>query len=39
VINLRFGLDYAGDESRNPQKEMQINFRDLAPVIEEIARR
>jgi 2-hydroxy-3-keto-5-methylthiopentenyl-1-phosphate phosphatase len=38
-IGLRFGLDYSRDESRDPQKELQLNFMDLAPVMEDIAKR
>jgi hypothetical protein len=39
VINLRFGLDYSLEEKKDPQKELQVNFMDLAPVIEDIAKR
>jgi 2-hydroxy-3-keto-5-methylthiopentenyl-1-phosphate phosphatase len=38
-INLRFGLDYSLSERRDPQKELQVNFMDLIPVIEDIAQR
>jgi len=38
-IDLRFGLDYSRREKRNPQKESQVNFMDLATTIEEIADR
>jgi hypothetical protein len=36
TIDLRFGADYTKDTKRNIQKEMQINFMDLATVFEEI---
>ncbi len=35
-IDLRFGLDYTRCEKKDPQKELQINFMDLATKIEEI---
>jgi hypothetical protein len=35
-INLRFGLDYSQGGSMNQEKEMQVNFMDLATTIEEI---
>ena len=38
-IDLRFGLDYSLGEKKNLQKELQINFMDLAPTIEEIVKR
>jgi len=38
-IDLRFGVDYSIEDSRNQQKEMQVNFMDLAPVIEEVVNR
>jgi hypothetical protein len=39
AINLRFGLDYSRGEKKDPQKELQINFMDLATTIEEIVNR
>lgn len=36
TINLRFGSDYAKDERRDPDKEMAVNFMDLAPEFEKI---
>ena len=36
VINLRFGLDYSKGESKDPQRESAINFKDLITRIEEI---
>lgn len=38
-IDLRFGLDYSQSEKKEPQKELQINFMDLAATIEEIVSR
>jgi len=38
-IDLRFGMDYSKEDSRNQQKEMQVNFMDLAPAIEEVVNR
>ena len=35
-INLRFGIDYAEEKEKDHQKEMQINFGDLASIIEDI---
>jgi len=35
-IDLHFGMDYLKEDSRNQQKEMQVNFMDLAPAIEAI---
>ena len=35
-INLRFGIDYGEVKEKDHQKEMQINFGDLAPIIEDI---
>ncbi|UCD77474.1 MAG: hypothetical protein JSW26_18930 [Desulfobacterales bacterium] len=35
-INRRFGLDYSRGGHRDVQKEMQVNFMDLARTIEEI---
>jgi len=35
-IDLRFGLDYSLGEKKEPQKELQINFMDLATTIENI---
>ena len=37
-INLRFGLDYSLGEKKDPQKELQINFMDLTPTIEDIVK-
>jgi hypothetical protein len=39
VIDLRFGLDYSRGDKRGLQKELRINFMDLAPRIQEIANR
>ena len=36
LINLRFGLDYSQGKDKNEPQEMQVNFMDLAPAIEEI---
>jgi hypothetical protein len=38
-INLRFGMDYSRGEKKDPAKELQINFMDLIPTIEEIVTR
>jgi len=38
-INLRFGLDYTRAEKTDPQKELQVNFMDLAITIEDIVNR
>ena len=38
-IDLRFGLDYSLGEKKDPHKELQINFMDLATTIEEIVNR
>ena len=35
-INTRFGPTYANGQTRDLDKEMQVNFMDLAPVIEDI---
>ena len=35
-INLRFGIDYTEVKEKNHQKEMQVNFGDLASIIEDI---
>lgn len=35
-INLRFGMDYTRSEAISLQKELQINFMDLADTIKEI---
>ena len=35
-LNLRFGVDYAEGKEKDHQKEMQINFGDLASIIEDI---
>jgi hypothetical protein len=39
AINLRFGLDYSRGEKKDPQKELEINYMDLATTIEEIVNR
>lgn len=39
VINARFGPSYADGETRDLRKEMQVNFMDLAPVIEDLLNR
>ena len=36
MINLRFGIDYTKDDKRDGRKEMQVNFMDLVPTIEEV---
>ncbi|MEJ2284801.1 MAG: hypothetical protein P8X85_14525 [Desulfobacterales bacterium] len=36
VINLRFGLDYSKGERKDLQKELAINYKNLAARIEEI---
>ena len=36
VINYRFGVDYSKEDKKDLQKEMQVNFMDLAATIEEI---
>lgn len=36
VINLRFGLDYSKGEKKDPKKELDVNFMDLASTIEKI---
>jgi 2-hydroxy-3-keto-5-methylthiopentenyl-1-phosphate phosphatase len=38
TINLRFGLDYSRGQNKDPQKESQINFMDLANTIDEIVK-
>jgi hypothetical protein len=39
AINLRFGLDYSRGDKKDPQKELEINYMDLATTIEEIVNR
>ena len=39
VINLRFGLDYSKGERKDLQKELAINYKNLAIRIEEILQR
>jgi hypothetical protein len=34
-IRIQFGISYADGDRRNKQKEMQINFKDLVPLIED----
>jgi 2-hydroxy-3-keto-5-methylthiopentenyl-1-phosphate phosphatase len=36
VIDQRFGVDFSKYEKKEQKKELQINFMDLAPVIEEV---
>ena len=36
VINLRFGLDYSKSAKKDSKRELEINFKDLTPRIEEI---
>ena len=36
-IDLRFGVDYSEGAEKDSQKEMQVNFMDLAATIEQIA--
>ncbi len=36
TINLRFGRDYRGGQNKDLKKESQINFMDLANIIDEI---
>ena len=36
IINLRFGIDCTKNGKRDVQKEMQVNFMDLADTIEEV---
>lgn len=36
MINLRFGVDYSEAGYKDVQKEMQVNFMDLATTIEEM---
>lgn len=36
IINLRFGIDCPKNGKRDVQKEMQVNFMDLADTIEEV---
>jgi len=38
VINLRYGLDYSKGERKDLQKELAINYKNLATRIEEILR-
>ena len=38
-INAQFGPSYVDGEARDPHKEMQVNFMDLVPVIEDIINR
>jgi hypothetical protein len=35
-MGLRFGLSYAEGEDRDLKREMEVNFMDLSPVIEEV---
>ena len=35
-IDMRFGVDYSMDDARDIQKEMRVNFMDLAATIDEI---
>ena len=39
TINFRFGLDYSKDDGKDPNKEMDIDFRDLIMTIEEFLQR
>jgi len=36
MIDLRFGVNYTQDDKRDVRKEMQVNFMDLAAVIEDV---
>jgi hypothetical protein len=36
-INLQFGIAYKDGEKRRPQEEMAVDFRELIPVIAEVA--
>jgi 2-hydroxy-3-keto-5-methylthiopentenyl-1-phosphate phosphatase len=38
-IDVQFGLSYKDGENKDLQKEMQVNFMDLAPVIEDFVDR
>ncbi len=38
-IDLRFGIDCTNENKRNVQKEMQIDFMNLTPTIEDIINR
>ncbi|MGD8343574.1 MAG: hypothetical protein PVI38_02345 [Desulfobacterales bacterium] len=38
-VHTQFGLSYADGEARDVGKEMQVDFMDLTPVIEDILRR
>jgi hypothetical protein len=38
-IHTQFGPSYADGEARDPDREMQVNFMDLIPVIEDILNR
>jgi 2-hydroxy-3-keto-5-methylthiopentenyl-1-phosphate phosphatase len=38
-IDVQFGLSYKDGENKDLQKEMQVNFMDLAPVIENFVHR
>jgi hypothetical protein len=38
TINFRFGLDYSGGE-KDPEKEMDVDFRDLVTTIQEFVHR
>ena len=38
-IDVQFGLSYKDGENKDLQKEMQVNFMDLAPVIENFVQR
>jgi 2-hydroxy-3-keto-5-methylthiopentenyl-1-phosphate phosphatase len=35
-INMRFGLDHTNEDKKDANKEMQVNFMDLAATIEEV---
>ena len=39
VINLHFGVDYSKGEKKDLQRELDINFMDLATPIEELVNR
>ena len=39
IINCRFGLDYSRDQEAGSEKELDINFKDLIPIIEEFLQR
>jgi hypothetical protein len=38
-IDLRFGLSYKNGETKDLRKEMQVNYMDLVPVIEDFINR